>query len=426
MLAVSATRADVMRNVAQAAVPMLGDWCSIYVLKDGDGRNPDVEIAHADPSRTDYITALQEQFPYDPDATSGIPKVIRSGEIQFYPRIDEQVLADADTTDEVRDVIRSLALGSAIAVPLVKQRRVIGALQFVNDRTSRSYTDDDVTLARAVASRVASTLENRRLTEQQEIIATTLQASLLPDALPDIPGLDTAVRYWAAGEVSVVGGDFYDLFEVGNHWAAVIGDVCGTGPIAASLTALARHTIRAAAWNGADPDDVLRQLNHAVRRSGRQTFCTALYCTLRRSGEGFVFAVAAGGHPLPVVHRAPGESETIGEPGSLLGVLDQSHSTTVETELRPGDTVVLYTDGITDVRPPHALSAEDMEHLIARAAAEATTAEEVATNLGNRIDAHLPFTRRNDDIALLTLKVRASHTPDVRPARDRRPLTGPR
>lgn len=404
-LAGSSTRADVMRNVTRATVPMLGDWCAIYVLPDGDGAIPDIEIAHVDRASIAVVKALQERFPYDPQATTGIPHVIRTGESQFYQHIDEQVLADSDATDEVKEIVRSLALRSAIAVPLEKGGRVIGALQLVNSESSREYTRDDLALAEAIASRIASTLENRRLAEHQRMIATTLQASLLPHTLPPIPGMDLAMRYWAAGEGIAVGGDFYDVFEVGDHWAAVIGDVCGTGPIAASLTSLARHTIRTAAWNGADPDDVLRQLNHAVRQSGRHTFCTALYCTLAPSSKGFRFTVAAGGHPLPVVHRVGGMCETIGVPGTLLGGFAESRSTSVSIELLPGDTVVLYTDGITDVRPPHDLSPEDMENLTQKAAAGASSAEDVATNLGIQVDSKLPFTARNDDIALLVMKV---------------------
>jgi PAS domain S-box-containing protein len=404
-LAASASRADVMRNVTRAAVPMLGDWCAIHVLPDVDATIPEMEIAHADPAKVEYIRAFQERFPFDPNASTGIPLVIRTGESQFYPHIDEQVLAQADTTDEARAIVRSLGLRSAIAVPLAKSGRVIGALQFVNSDTSRRYTSEDLALAKAVASRIASTLENRRLAEQQRVIATTLQASLLPETLPTIPALEVAVRYWAAGEGTTVGGDFYDVFEVDDHWAVVIGDVCGRGPAAASLTGLARHTIRAAAWNHAEPDDVLRQLNHAIRRSGRQTFCTALYCTLMPTTAGFRFTVAAGGHPLPIVHRADGTSETFGEPGTLLGVTVDSRSTTVSKELLPGDTVMLYTDGITDVRPPHGLTPEDMEDMVDRAASSDAGAEIIASALGLAIDRHLSFADRNDDIAMLVLKV---------------------
>ncbi|MEO8692451.1 MAG: SpoIIE family protein phosphatase [Acidimicrobiales bacterium] len=404
-LAASPTRADVMRNVTQAAVPHLGDWCAIYVLSDG-AATPDVELAHVDPTYVDYVKKLHESVPYDPAAATGIPSVIRTGRSEFVPEIDEQVLAAVDITDEGREAVRALGLRSAIAVPLIKGGRVIGALQFVNSESSRVYTPYDLALAEAVASRIASTLENRRLSEHQRMIASTLQASLLPDTLPAIPRLDLAVRYWAAGEHTTVGGDFYDVFEIGGgQWAAVIGDVCGTGPLAASFTGLARHTIRAVAWNGAQPEDVLKQLDHAIANSGRDTFCTALYCTLELTRDGLRLTVAAGGHPLPILVRADGRCETVGTYGSALGAVANPRFTAVATELRAGDAVVLYTDGVTDVRSPHDLDPEQLAGMVRLAAAAADTAEDVADGLGRRIDAHLPFAQRDDDIALLILKV---------------------
>ncbi|MGO9872160.1 MAG: PAS domain-containing protein, partial [Acidimicrobiia bacterium] len=164
-LSIASTRREVMRNVTHAAVPRLGDWCAIFVLPEPDSMIPDVEVAHIDPAMVRYVAQLQKRFPYDPGATSGIPAVIRSGNAEFLPEIDEQVIAEADTTDEARDIVRVLALRSAIAVPLVKRGRVIGAMQFVNTESSRRYTSDDLALAHAVASRIASSLEYIRLND---------------------------------------------------------------------------------------------------------------------------------------------------------------------------------------------------------------------------------------------------------------------
>ena len=396
---------QVMRNVTAAAVPQLGDWCTIFVLPEAGGVIPDVEIAHEDPAMVEYALALQRQFPYEPDATTGVPEVIRSGRSEFYPEIDEQVLLAADTTDEIRDIVRALALRSAITVPLEKRGRILGAMQFVYSRSSRAYTEADLALAQAVAARIASTLTNIRLLEHQRMIATTLQASLLPESLPTIPGLEVAVRYWAAGEGTAVGGDFYDVFELDDGWAVVIGDVCGTGPKAASLTGLVRHTIRAIAWQRAEHAEVLKRVNEAVLRSGRATFCTALFATLTRTEHGFRFEMASGGHPLPIVRRARGGTETIGHPGTLLGAYADSTSFTMSTELEPGDAVVLYTDGITDVRPPHDLATDALEALVERAARAAESATDVVENVGRELSAILPIAERDDDIAILALKV---------------------
>jgi PAS domain S-box-containing protein len=319
-LSTATSRAEVMHNVTRAAVPHLGDWCAMFVLPEPDAEFPDVEVAHRDPEMVSYVRGLAKRFPYDPTAESGIPAVIRTGRSEFFPEIDDALIDEADPSGEARDIVHALALRSSIAVPLEKQGRILGALQFVNEQSSRQYTLDDLTLARAAAARIASSLEYIRLNEHQRKIATTLQASLLPAKLPDIGGLDLAVRYWATGEGTVVGGDFYDVFDLdAEHWAVVIGDVCGTGPAAAALTGLARHTIRASAWHGASHDEVLRNVNTAVLRSGQITFCTAVYGTLAHAPDGFTFEMASGGHPLPIVHRAGGGTETLGQPGTLLG-----------------------------------------------------------------------------------------------------------
>jgi PAS domain S-box-containing protein len=405
-LSTATSRAEVMHNVTRAAVPRLGDWCAIFVLPDPDAVIPDIDIAHVDPEMISYARDLQKRFPYDPGAQAGIPAVIRTGRSEFYPEIDDEVIERADPTHEARDVVEKLGLRSAIAVPLEKRGRILGAIQFVNVESSRRFTVDDLALARAAAARIASSLEYIRLNEHQRRIATTLQASLLPAKLPDIAGIDVAVRYWATGEGTVVGGDFYDLFEVDpEHWAVVMGDVCGTGPAAAALTGLARHTIRASAWHGADHESVLRNVNNAVLRSGQVTFCTAIYGTLAHAPDGFTFVMASGGHPLPIVRRAGGGIETLGTPGTLLGAFPDSRSVTVTAHLGPGDTMLLYTDGVTDVAPPYDLGTEALGAMFDASSASATTAADVADRLGHELSSILPLAERNDDIALLVVRI---------------------
>lgn len=399
-------RQTLMHNVARAAVPRLGDWCSVYVLADADSKIPEVEIAHVDPEMVSYALELQQRFPYDPDAPIGMPKVIRTGEPDFYPVIDEVVLQDLDTSDEQRQVVRNLVLRSSIAVPLVKQDQVLGGLQLIMTESGRQYTEDDLTLAEAVAARIASSLENLRLAEAQRAIASTLQASLLPDELPVVDGVEVAVRYWANGEGIEVGGDFYDLFRLAeDRWAVVIGDVCGTGPAAAAVTGLVRHTVASAAWHSDDHTTVLENLNRAMRERRTDSFCTVVYGTLEADASGMSFTAAVAGHPLPVVARADGSVDRIGAPGSLVGVFDDILVTPATTTLHPGDTLVLYTDGVTDVRPPYGLTPDQLDDLIGRAAAATTTAEQLADHLHDDLSTILPIADRNDDIALLILRL---------------------
>jgi len=203
----SSTVPEVMRNVTTMAVPRLGDWCSIHVLP-GDGRStPDIEVAHVDPAMAAYARELHDRFPYDPDAPAGVAAVIRTGVTEFYSEIDEEVLESLDVTDEARALLTELDLRSAISVAMKKRGRILGAIQFVSTSASGPYTHDDVALAETVAGRVAASIENRRLHDEQREIAATLQRSLLPEQLPVVPGIDTAVRYWANGAAAEVGGD---------------------------------------------------------------------------------------------------------------------------------------------------------------------------------------------------------------------------
>ena len=287
------------------------------------------------------------------------------------------------------------------------KRGFVGAIQFVSAESGRQFDDEDVELGRTIAGRIAEALENTWLTDQQRTIAGTLQAALLPPRLPEIDGASVAVRYWAAGTATVVGGDFYDIFGIDDRrWAIVIGDVCGTGPNAAAVTAIARHTIRAAARHGADHQEVLDWVNEALHAGNRDLFCTATYSTLERvDDETWRFTFVAGGHPLPIIVSADGSATAVGRPGTLLGVFPKIKSTTSTALLGPGDTLILHTDGVTDVRPPYDLDPDHVLDLATQAAAGSTTADEVATRLGLAIHSVLPIPDRNDDVALVVVHI---------------------
>ena len=410
-LNISTTRHDVMRNVTSTSVPRLGDWCSIHVLPLRTSLLPDVEIAHVDPDMVVYAKELLQRFPYDVAADKGIAHVIRTGETAYYPDLTDDVITSLYATDEQRAIIEQLAIRSSIAVPLIKRDQILGAIQFVMSGSSRRYTPDDVVLAHAVAGRIASSLDNHRLHEAQRDIATTLQRSLLPNTIPNIPGLDIAVRYWPAGDANVVGGDFYDIFalDTNQQWAIVIGDVCGTGPAAAAISGLARHTIRAGAWHGDTPIEILTTLNRALQRSETNTFLTAAYAVITTDGPTTHLALANAGHPLAVLVR---ESVTIaiGNYGTLLGVLDQIDIIPVTDTLHDGDVIVFYTDGATDV-PKYSLDEQQWSELVSTAVRAATTADTIADNIRDSLETVLPFERRKDDIALLILKVLKSPDP---------------
>lgn len=197
-------------------------------------------------------------------------------------------------------------------------------------------------------------LRAKRQAEESEAraraLATALQQSFIPPAPPDIPGLDVAGAYRPAGLGDEVGGDFYDIFETGrDDWAICLGDVCGKGPEAAAVTALARFTLRAAAMRARRPKHVLATLNAALLQQRAERFCTVVYARVRCVRGRWRVTVSAGGHPLPIRLNQAGAAP-VGRPGGLLGVLESPELHDVSVELNPGDSLIFFTDGVTEAR----------------------------------------------------------------------------
>ncbi|HEX6116425.1 MAG TPA: MASE1 domain-containing protein [Solirubrobacterales bacterium] len=193
--------------------------------------------------------------------------------------------------------------------------------------------------------------ERTRIQRETEEIAHTLQIALLPPRLPAIPQLETAAWHRPGARGQEIGGDFYDLFQTGpSEWDGVIGDVCGKGPAAASLTGLARHTLRAVAEQSRLPSEALRRLNQAVIDQGEgPSFLTASYARLATSREGHLVTIANAGHPPPIVVRGEGELEDAGGAGMLLGVFAEPVLEDHQIALVPGDALVFFTDGLVEL-----------------------------------------------------------------------------
>jgi PAS domain S-box-containing protein len=400
-----------MRAAASAAIPKLGDWCSIH-FRPERGADMEVVVAHPDPAKVEWANALAERFPYDERGDHGVPTVIRTGRSDFIERVTDEIV-DASLERgpyeraEMRPIIDELGLTSVITVPLMSARGVLGAMQFVSAESGRIYDREDVALAEVAASRVADALDNMWSTEQHRHISATLQRALLPPRLPEIPGIDVAVRYWPAGVAVQAGGDFYDVFQTSRTaWSILIGDVCGTGPDAAALTGITRHTVRAAARHGQDHRTVLEWLNQAMRLSNRDRFCTANYATLEAVGDAWRFTSSAAGHPRPIVVIADGGAQLLGPHGSLLGVFEDITVDVATVDLHEGDVVVLYTDGLSDLRPPHGRTEQEMLELVA-GLVEGRDAAEVAEAIHRLATSPLPVAERGDDVALVVLRVTA-------------------
>lgn len=238
-----------------------------------------------------------------------------------------------------------------LSARLVAREKELGMIDVV-DRHGREFSARDEAILAQLAGLASVAISNAQLYERERTIAQTLQRSLRPGALPAVPGLAAAVRFRPAGENIELGGDFYDLFRARDSgWAALIGDVQGKGPDAAAVTALARHTLRAAAAYERSPSGVLALLHGALREQradGR--FCTVAYAHLQVAVEHVRLELACGGHPLPYVVHPDGSAEAVGRLGTLLGTDIDPLLADVTVELEIGDVFVLYTDGVTEVR----------------------------------------------------------------------------
>jgi PAS domain S-box-containing protein len=294
--------------------------------------------------------------------------------------------------------------GGRLSAPLVaRDGTEIGRIGLEGKLTGEFGTADEVVLGEF--ARIASlATENARLEERERHIARTLQGSLLPPSLPEIPGIDAAARYLPGGEGTAVGGDLYDLFPVDGEWALVVGDVCGKGAEAAALTAMVRYTLRAEVVHHVRPSEVLGLLNDAILRQyddGR--FCTLLHGRVRVRAVGAWLTVASAGHPPPLVLRADGTVETVPCAGPLLGVIRDIVNPDVTVDLRPGDALVCYTDGVTEGRGREGLFGDRrLADVLAAAAGQGAAA------LVDRVtEAVLDFQdgRTQDDLALLVLRV---------------------
>jgi serine phosphatase RsbU (regulator of sigma subunit) len=295
---------------------------------------------------------------------------------------------------------------SVMLVPMALRGTVLGVITFVSAEAGHSYTGADLELAESMASHAAAAIENSRLYRARTAIARTLQASL-PPALPEVDGFELAAAYRAAGEGFEVGGDFYDVFDTAeDQWYAVIGDVCGKGAEAAAVTAMARYTIRAAAVRRRSPAAILRLLSEAMVRqdaADEGRFCTIACLHLDVSRSPARVTVACGGHPLPVVLRADGSVEELGVAGTLLGLVDRPELQDRGGELAPGDTVLLYTDGLTEAGAPEQLwEPEDLLRVVGEAAGR--SAQGIVDHVVAAAVATQPEPR--DDIAVVALQAR--------------------
>lgn len=417
---------EIASRVARAVTPGLADWCVVDVL-DETGSLRQLAAAHSDPRKEPLLRELAPRRSLDageiPRSRRLAARVLSSGEGMLAAEITAESLAETAGVDEGERLalMRSLGTRSGVCAPLRARGKTIGAILLFSGDSGRRYDSDDLSFARSLAHRCALALDNARLFRGRARIARALQENLLPPGVPEAPGIETGLSYLSAGQGSV-GGDFYDLFDAGNRrggpafWNAVVGDVCGKGPEAAAVLALARHTLRASATHQTRPAAILSDLNEALLREGRERgdrkFCTVAHARLHQSSEddpesgpkrGFDLRVCLAGHPAPMLLTAGGEVRRVGHPGHAAGVFEDPMLAEQEARLATGDALVLFTDGVTEARSPDGafFGEERLANLLTASAG--LDAPAIAARIERAV---LDFQRGglHDDIAVLVLR----------------------
>jgi PAS domain S-box-containing protein len=335
-----------LQQVADLCVPELADWCAVS-LPDGPKQLRTVAVAHTDPDKVALAQRVGHRYPASLDEPGGSAQVFREQTAVCANDITDEMLAAAAKDEEHLHALRGLGMRAAIVAPMTSGGRSIGVLSLVSAESGRSFGEEDVALASELARRAATAVENARLYAERSRIAHTLQASLLPDELPAMPGWGTASLYRPAGDENQVGGDFYEAVPLAGAWMLVVGDVTGRGAPAAALTALMRHTLRTAATLTGSATQALDKLNSDLVARPQLSLCTAVCLVLRDHDRHAQADVICAGHPPPILVR-DGSASQLDQRGPLLGAYDDERWEPMTIDVRPGDVLVLYSDGLLD------------------------------------------------------------------------------
>jgi serine phosphatase RsbU (regulator of sigma subunit) len=391
-----------VRAVARCAVPAVADWTSLTVL-DPTGGLRVVAVAHSADERERMAWQLVRRHPPDTNATSAVANVIRTGRLEVFEDVSpEAIQAAAQDPGHLR-LLENLNVRHVAIAPLKTPNGVLGALTFVLGDSGRRFQEADRQLITSLAARAALHIQNATLYRERSRIADALQVGLRPKALPRIAGADVAARFMPAGDHLEVGGDFYDVFPSDDAWTLVIGDVSGKGAQAAAVTSLARHTLRAGSMLLDNPAANLALLNRALVADDADHFCTVV-CARARVENGRVHCqFTNGGHPPPLLRRADGTVERIERAaGPLVGVFPDAEFETATFTLAPGDLLLMYTDGVTEIRRSDVEAGERDLSATLKACAGLSSAD-VVSAVERRV-VELSAGRPRDDVAILALR----------------------
>ena len=312
--------------VPQIVVPRLGEWCAVHVADEWG----DLKLAtsqHRD----------EAELPNLKRVLGGVS----------HPEVAARLL-------EAMKGQGPVTLGrplEGIAVPLSARGHLLGTLS-VGRPPDRLHGPDDVAVIEDVSRRASLAIDNSRIHAERKEIAQAFQRSLLPSDLPTPTGVEFGSAYVPASTGTDVGGDFYDVIEVGpKQWLAAIGDVCGKGAQAAALTGLVRDVVRVLVRDGRPLSRAIELLNHTLLEQGDDgRYCTLAAAHIAQKGENLAVELCLAGHEKPMLVRRGGEVRQVGMSGTAVGLLDELELNPVEVTLGPGDALVFFTDGVTERR----------------------------------------------------------------------------
>lgn len=367
-----------MALIPQLVVPRLGQWCAVHTT-DESGRLSLAAASHADERMLpDLNAALKEAGP-------------------------DSVIARLHDASRLGTHVMLAPPLEGFAVPLTARGQRLGTLAVGRHHRSR-HDPEEISVLEDVARRAALAIDNARIHEERRRVAHALQQSLLPPVLPLVAGIGFGAEYVPAGDADEVGGDFYDVVPLPqDRWLVVVGDVSGKGVQAAAVTGLVRDVIRVLVQDGRPLAEALSRLNDTLVERGSGRFCTLALAAVGRGADGGLdVALHLAGHDQPVLVRGSGSAEFVGAGGTALGLLRSIESQVVQVSLRPGDSLVFYTDGVTERR--HGRELFGFDRLRDAAAPLAPfSAEVVAARLRSTTLAFSPEPPR-DDIAILVLR----------------------
>jgi len=337
---------------------------------------------------------------------SVLARVLTRGTVELVPVFDDDspggpTLASTVPWAEARDQLTALRPVDVLTVPLHARGQTYGALT-LSRRASEGFDQEAVSFVVELAERIAVGLDATRALAESRRVANVLSRDLAPPSLPRLPGVEFASYYRVAFEHEALGGDFYDVHGDADSWTAVVGDVCGKGVDAAVLTGRVRQSVRTAALVDRSPAKVLDLVNRVLLAEGQELFVTAVCARGHRDGDTLVLDLATAGHPQPLLVRHDGTVEQVPTSGVVLGLVDDAGYVDTSVRLAPGDTLVLYTDGVLEAPGRRERFGADRLRAVLEGTG-ATQASALVESMGMALCEHLGD-RAHDDIAVLAIQ----------------------